>query len=180
MTTDDRVWNEPFGYFADLKKQFDDYAASRKGNAMTTDLKALADTMKDAQTVCLRQGYTPEAESFAKAEAILRTLADADPKMPVVAVLDQHDNELMHPGFLLPESEAKMTKLIRQSDAQAAILAATERAEKAEALLREAEKDAARYRWLRGTDSYSAWKRLGHYAAASLDAVIDQHLGAAK
>ena len=58
-------------------------------------------------------------------------------------------------------------RLLDATDAQAAILAATERAAKAE-------KDAARYRWLRDSDWSSG------STSADMDQEIDQHLGTAK
>jgi glutathione S-transferase len=91
------------------------------------DLKALAERLE-------RYGDNDRDE----AAAILRTLADADAKMPVVWVQEWTRN--------CPVS------LVRQSDAQAAILTATARAEKDA-------KDAARYRWLRANNSHHVHNR---------------------
>jgi hypothetical protein len=103
-----------------------------------------------------------DLKALAKAATILRTLADADAKMPVLhgAGLDR----------FLDACDDVPPPLVRLSDAQAAILAATERAEKAEALLREARHQALTMDGLKR-------ENIGpqHWVTA-----IDQHLGAAK
>jgi len=135
---------------------------------MTTDLKALAHELEAISVggLCVEENEAVRD----RAASILRTLADADAKMPVVAYRYLHDED----DELLTESP-----LVRQSDAQAAILAATERAEKDA----KAEKDAARYRWLRAQDNddfcFAVVKNphFDVYEPAELDAAIDQHLG---
>jgi hypothetical protein len=177
-----------------------------------TDLKSLADR-------CL------------KAESVLRTLADADAKMPVMREFWEHTEVCRsRNGPFLCDCAIPFTRLVNKDDAQAAILAAigdektnpwkaavidelvvahiltaehetnprkavkdaiswncqvvldplvssgaanliaeaTERAEKAE-------KDAARYRWLRKA-SGEAWLNVMQTDPDGCDAAIDQHL----
>jgi hypothetical protein len=147
---------------------------------MTTDLKALADALKDAKKLCAQECQEHEASACERAESLVRTLADADKSMPVVAATDVHSLGPYHYTVDLN------VPLVRQSDAQAAILAATERAEKDA-------KDAERYRWLRDEArcvDWSAWLHRDRFQQAwtthtrgradEMDAAIDQHLGAAK
>lgn len=87
---------------------------------MTNNLTALADAL-------LEGGCGESCDALcAKAGNVLRTLAAADAGMPLAAVHDESDDMLMFPGFLTPESEAKMRRLVYEADAQAAALVAYE------------------------------------------------------
>ena len=94
---------------------------------------------------------------LSQAESVLRTLAAADEKMPVVGYADKVEIRNMQIGAepsmsLAPVSESD-EPLVRQSDTQAAVLAAYEAGKAAAVAEHKAEierlrKDAERYRWL--------------------------------
>jgi hypothetical protein len=204
-----------------------------------TDLKSLADALK-ADTARLLKMRGPRigdginegvndgacalllADRCLKAESVLRTLADADAKMPTLhlsdaqtAMLfgsgDTHElvrrtdalgavaaamgnektnpwkaaviDELVVAHILTAEHETNPRKAVKDaiswncqvvldplvsSGAANLIAEATERAEKAE-------KDAARYRWLRKA-SGEAWLNVMQTDPDGCDAAIDQHL----
>jgi hypothetical protein len=158
---------------------------------MTTDLKALADAL-----ILVARGYGLNSAHHPTraAASILRTLADADAKMPVTAIVHFKNNGTAWSAladFDGPTPKDK-ERLVRQSDAQAAILAATadlrqqlkdatERAEKADALLQEARRFVVSYAnrnppW---TDTFNGSTQDPNGVHA-LWSAIDQHLGAAK
>lgn len=143
---------------------------------MTTDLKALA--AWHAAMAAEPKRNKAKREKHAATATVLRTLADADAKMPVVALRSQLGSTFPATGEFKRRTDDM--PLVYRTDALAAILAATERAEKAE-------KDAARLREAAAAviarwDS-PLWKDVGptgDYINMLRFAVIDQHLGAAK
>jgi len=133
---------------------------------MTADLKSLADALAEVKDVLEGDGYW--CPPFDAALTLVRTLADADAKMPVVGYLAESGTVFF--GMNMAGSNAH--GLCKVSDAQAAILAATERAEKAE---------ASATRLLEALQSCLASLdaiEFSPHGALLARAAIDQHLGA--
>lgn len=95
---------------------------------MSADLAALADEALYAEQWLLQGqpvgSLTPMASKMREIEAVLRALAAADEKMPVVGGRCKACNEVGASHCSDPVNCAGMVNHVRQSDAQAAVLAA--------------------------------------------------------